>query len=135
MHARIAIAAILTALLVAPAGEAAPFPPQPDYCASQFHPGPTWVSCPFEYGGRRVTVFGVAFAPAGAAITIEIYRGSGINEQVLFSCSAAADGAGPVSLPTSSCAQRSTVLPVADGTVLRCRHRGPGSGVFGCLSP
>lgn len=114
---------------------ARPFPPEPDFCATQFHPGPIATSCPFLYGGGRVFTFGAGSAEASSAgMTIEVVLDQGPREQVLYTCSAGGAGVDPVSLPGASCVRRSPVLPVADGTELRCRHRGPGTGVFGCLS-
>lgn len=135
MRRRFAAALVLVAALSATAGHARPIPPQPDYCTTQFHRGPVATSCPFNYGGGRVWVFGQALATeAPAGITIEVVLVQGTGEQVLLSCSGAADRFGSVALPTARCTGRSTQLPLDVGTELRCRHRGPGEGVFGCLS-
>ncbi|HEX9695964.1 MAG TPA: hypothetical protein VGB64_06580 [Actinomycetota bacterium] len=136
MKARAAAAAILVAVLAASVATARPFPPEPDYCTTRFAPGPIATSCPFIYGGARVTTFGATLASSSpAGITIEIVLNQGPGEQVLFMCTAGSNVAGPFALPTAECLRRSPVLPVAAGTELRCRHRGPGVGVFGCLSP
>lgn len=135
MRLRIAAVIVLAAVSVPVTTQARPFPPQPDWCVTQFHRGPIATSCPFVYGGGRVWTFGATVATeAPAGITIEVVAGQGLAEQVLFQCTSPADRVGPVTLPTSECVRRSSFLPVADGTILRCRHRGPGQGVFGCLS-
>jgi len=137
VKARAIAAAIVTASLVAPAA-ATDHLPYPAYssCTERFIEGPISSSCPFEYGGRRVTVFGAGTAwGEPMSITLEIVLREGPDEQVLFVCSAPATGAGPLSAPAAQCVRRSPVLQVAPGTMLRCRHRGPGTGVFGCSSP
>ena len=135
MRLRFVAASIVVVILSATGGQARPFPPEPDFCAGQFHRGPIATSCPFLYGGGRVTVFGATLATeTTAGITIEIVIGQGVQEQVLFSCSSGPDMVGPIALPTSECVRRSSFLPVADGTEVRCRHRGPGEGAYGCLS-
>lgn len=133
MRIRAVASAVLCLALFAPAS-ARDHLPYPAYaaCATRFNPGPISVSCPFEYNGRRVTVAGVAAVPqGGAAIIVEIVRNEGPDEQVLFTCSAAGTEGGP----EAHCVRRSPVLPVEVGTVLRCRHRGPGYGVIACASP
>lgn len=133
MKIRAVASAVLCVAMFAPASASDHLPyPAHASCATRFNPGPISTSCPFEYNGRRVTVSGATYVPqGGAAIIVEIVRNEGPDEQVLFVCSAAGTSSGVI----AQCLRRSPVLSEAEGTVLRCRHRGPGYGVIACASP